>query len=67
MAVVRVDDLKDEVRDFVMEYWKDHPYCNEFIDEDLVFEKIEKYNPLLFDQIKNPQKYIISRWELLDV
>ncbi len=69
MAVIKVGDLDDEIQEWLRKYWKysGKLYWDELVDKDLVLEKIEETDPLLFDQIKNPEKYKISRWELLDV
>jgi len=73
MAVVKITDLDDRVQDWLEKYWDEKGTADHvkvryaIVDTDLVFETMEKVNPLLFDQIKNPKKYIFSRWELLDI
>ena len=69
MVIAKIRDLDDRLQEYLGE--RD---TNTIVDTDLVLEMIEEDDPSLYDQIKhlkypekNPEKYIISRWELLDV
>ena len=66
MAIIKVGDLDDRVQDWVRMQGRALS-ASDLVDEDMVLEKLEERDPLLFDKIKNPQKYSVSRWKILDI